>query len=389
MNTTANLRNARLRTAAIAGATAVILALTGCSADTAAPASDSGERSGSDASSLEAKVAAYLEPLDEYSMPTDQIADGSVLEGKTVHYIPVTVQAPIFSLTSQIMAKATDAVGAKLQVCDGGGTPPTISQCIDGAINDQDTGVIILEGFFMGMAANAVKAATAAGIPVINSNQREMPDFASSDQLGYQPASEGAAGGQMFLQVASWMSLDSGGTASQLTMVSGDGPIQRTFVDEGMDEVKADCAACTFSELDVTSANFGQVSSDLSSSLLQDPNINYVHAQFAQYIPVVLPAVNPNIKVGVGAATLGALRAVETGQVAAASSQSPAFGAWATIDAALRLINGQELFEFTAPVRLFTADNIGDVDLTEEAEASGEWYGPTTFPEDFTELWGR
>src|SRR5690606_23515547 len=139
-----------------------------------------------------------------------------------------------------------------------------------------------------------------------------------------------------------WMSLDSGGTANELIMVSGDGPIQRSFIDDGMGQVDADCPDCTISELDVTSANFGQVSSDLSSRLLQDPNINYVHAQFAQYIPVVLPVVNPNIKVGVGAATLGALRAVEAGQIAAASSQSPAFGACATMDAALRLVNGQD-----------------------------------------------
>lgn len=388
MNTTARTRSSKLRLATLAGATAVVMTLAGCAGDSTPPV-DNSENPGSETSSLDAKVAEFLQPLDEYSMPSDAVTDGAVLEGKTIHYIPITLQAPIFSLTQNIIGEAADAVGAKLQVCDGGGTPPSISQCINGAINDATTGAIILDGFYIGMAANAVEAATAAGIPVINSNQREMPELPASDLLGYQPAGEGAAGHQMFVQVASWMSLDSGGTGNQLTMVSGDGPIQRTFIDDNMAEVEADCPDCTFSELDVTTANFGQVSSDLSSRLLQDPNINYVHAQFAQYIPVVLPAVNPNIKVGVGAATLGALRAVEAGQVAAASAQSPAFGAWASVDAALRLINGQELFEFQTPVRLFTADNIGDVELTEEAEASGEWFGPTTFADDFKALWGR
>src|SRR5690606_5760868 len=162
---------------------------------------------------------------------SEAVTDGTVLEGKTIHYIPITLQAPIFSLSSSIIADAADAVGANLQVCDGGGTPPSISQCITGAINDASTGAIILDGFYMGMAANAVEAATAAGIPVINANQREMPELPASDLLGYQPSGDGAAGNDMFVQVASWMSLDSGGSGNQLIMVSGDGPIQRTFVD--------------------------------------------------------------------------------------------------------------------------------------------------------------
>ena len=38
--------------------------------------------------------------------------------------------------------------------------------------------------------------------------------------------------------------------------------------------------------------------------------------------------------------------------------------------------------------RMFTADNIGDLKLTPEAEKSGEWYGSTDYRDGFTKLWG-
>lgn len=349
MNTRFVSRGARLRALALAGTAAAALVLAGCSSGGDAPGdeTDAGDAGGSpEASALETKVAGFLQPLDAYEMPSEAIADGAALEGKTIHYIPITIQAPQFALTAKVLEEATASVGAKLQVCNGDGTPSTISQCIDGAVNDANVGTIILDGFFIGMAANSVMAAQAAGIDVISSNQNVMPDFPASDTLGYVVS----PGTDMFVEVASWISLDSGGAGNQLVLVSQDGPIQQAFVEAGMAEVEADCPDCTISMLEVSSANFGQVSSDLGAKLLQDPNIEYVHAQFAQYLPVVIPAVaSTGQKIGTGAATLGALQAVAGGQVAAASGQSATFGSWALIDTALRMANDQEVFEYVIP----------------------------------------
>lgn len=386
MNNPIIKRSRRLRSLLIAGAAASALVLAGCSGGGGtSPTNSPSDDSGGGSNALEAKVAKFLKPQDSYTMPTEPVKDGNALKGKTIHYIPIAIQAPQFSLTAQVLKGAAAAVGADLRVCDGAGTPPTISQCIDGAINDSTTGAIILDGFFLGMAANSVAAAQAAGIPVISSNQAPNEAFPASETLGYV----NAPGRQMFVEVASWISLDSGGTANELIIQSVDGPIQKTFIESGMDEVKKDCPKCTFTTMDVTSANFGKISSDLSSKLLQNPDINYVNAQFAQFLPVVLPVVGPTgQKVGTGAATLGALQAVEAGQVAAASGQSATFGSWALVDTALRMVNDQKVFEYEIPTRLFTADNIKDVKLTDDAEASGEWYGPTTFDADFKKLWG-
>lgn len=383
-------RAARIRALAIAGTAAAALVLAGCSSGTGETApSEEGNSEGTEgsASALETKVAGFMQARDAYDLPSEAVTDSAALEGTTVYYIPITIQAPQFSLTAKVLEQSTAAVGAKLEVCNGDGTPSTISQCIDGATNNASTSTIILDGFFIGMAANSAMAAQAAGINVISSNQAPMPDFPASETLGYV----NAPGTDMFIEVASWIALDSGGTGNQLVLLSTDGPINSGFVENGLAEAEADCPDCTISTLDISSANFGQVASDLSARLLQDPNIQYVNAQYAQFLPVVLPAVadGGGQQVGTGASTLGALQAVAGGQVAAASGQSATFGAWALIDTALRMANGQEVYDYVIPTRLFTADNIGEVELTEEAEASGEWYGPTTFADDFTKLWGR
>lgn len=387
MKTLTTHRAARLRALAIAGTAAAALVLAGCSGGgDSAPSEENGsEAPESGTSAVETKVANFMQPLDSYELPTEAVTDGSLLEGKTVYYVPITLQAPQFALTSKVLEESTAAVGAKLQVCNGDGTPSTISQCIDGATNDASTGVIILDGFFIGMAANSVMAAQAAGINVISSNQAPMPDFPASETLGYV----NAPGTDMFIETSAWVAVDSGGTANQLVLLSQDGPINSGFVQNGLAEAEADCPGCTISMLDVSSATYSQLPSDLSSRLLQDPNIDYVNSQFAHSLPQALPVVaESGQKIVTGAATLGALQAVAGGQVAAASGQSAAFGVWALIDTALRMANGQEVFDYVIPTRLFSSENIGDIELTEAGEASGEWYGPTTFGDDFKKLWG-
>jgi ribose transport system substrate-binding protein len=45
--------------------------------------------------------------------------------------------------------------------------------------------------------------------------------------------------------------------------------------------------------------------------------------------------------------------------------------------------------EYDVSFRLFTKDDIGEVDLTEGGQSSGSWYGPTDYTKDFTALWSR
>ena len=64
--------------------------------------------------------------------------------------------------------------------------------------------------------------------------------------------------------------------------------------------------------------------------------------------------------------------------------------AWYGADQALRLMvcrPANPMVEFPY-VRMFNAANVGDLDLTPEAEKSGAWYGSTDYQDGFHGLWG-
>ena len=42
----------------------------------------------------------------------------------------------------------------------------------------------------------------------------------------------------------------------------------------------------------------------------------------------------------------------------------------------------------TFPSRLFTAQNIGSIQVTTAAQASGAWFGDTSYQSAFEKLWG-
>jgi ribose transport system substrate-binding protein len=42
----------------------------------------------------------------------------------------------------------------------------------------------------------------------------------------------------------------------------------------------------------------------------------------------------------------------------------------------------------TIPTRLFTTQNIGTIQVTTAAQASGAWFGDDSFESEFAKLWG-
>ncbi|MEV6967416.1 hypothetical protein AB0M47_20160 [Hamadaea sp. NPDC051192] len=96
-----------------------------------------------------------------------------------------------------------------------------------------------------------------------------------------------------------------------------------------------------------------------------------------------------DIKGLTGSVQLSGLKALKSGDfLYAAAGQASAYQGWVDADVAIRLMLGASVPQYTIPVRLFTRDTIAGVNLTAEAEASGEWYGPATFTDGFKKSWG-
>jgi len=90
------------------------------------------------------------------------------------------------------------------------------------------------------------------------------------------------------------------------------------------------------------------------------------------------------------AATLTGLQMLAGGgPLHADAGQNFAYQGWATADALFRLVAGLEIPAYDYSFRLFTQDNVDDLDLSDEGQSSGSWYGPTDFADDFAALWAR
>jgi len=377
----------RARSWAAVGAIALLAtSLSACGSDSDGATSGASSSAGDASSALAADVAALSKPADSYPVPTDAVGDISSVAGRTIYYVPVTLQAPQFSITLKALTAAAGAAGLKVQTCDGKGTPTDISACISQATKAK-AGAIVTDAIPYGMAANAFAAAGSAKIPVIISNQ--IPDDAhpAADGLAYI-GQDGGVNEEIAL--AKWTILDSGKKAQVLINQTSDGPSPAKFVAAGEEVYKSECPDCKTTINPVTSSNFNLVPSSTSAALLKDPNITYVESQFEQFLQPTTAGVQQtsrnNIKITTGAAQLSSVKAVQNGSIAVAAGQASAYQGWVDIDAVLRMMLGKTLPEYSIPVRLFTKDS-GD-EATETAQDSGAWYGPTTFTDDFKKLWG-
>ncbi len=378
---------------ALAGASAVsALLLAACSSGTSGSDSTTSAGGSSATSAVATKVAQLEKASATYPMPTGQISGLDAIKGKTVYYVPITQQSPQFAVTQAALEAAFGKAGVELQVCNGNATPTGIAACLSQATQAK-AGAIITDAIPYVLASNAFAAAIQAGIPVLNTNQIADSAHPAAAKLGYIYA----PGEDQMVAVADWIINDSGGKANVVINQSTDGPSPVAFVAAAKAEFAKECPGCTVTINPISSANFALIPSSTSSALLKNPNAKYVVSEFDQYLQPTLGGVQQAGKItaikGVsGAAQLSGLQMLDKKNFLYASvGQASAYQGWADADAVLRMMtgtSGDKLPEYTIPIRLFTRDNISDVPLTTDAQASGEWFGPADYTTSFLKLWG-
>ncbi|TQN42846.1 monosaccharide ABC transporter substrate-binding protein (CUT2 family) [Blastococcus colisei] len=365
--------------------------LAACSSGTteSGSGSDGGAAADGPLAEVVADVEAASQAQDSFEVPSEPV-DVSGWEGKTVYYVPITAQISVFQVYGEKIGEALGTVGADLQICDGGSNPSQISGCIDQAVG-ASAAAIITDNVPYGMAANALDGARAAGIPVLIANQIPDPAFPADDSLAYVqgPATE------MITSVADWIVADSDGEATIVLQKVTDNPSTIAWAEAAEQQIDERCPDCTVVVNEVSASNFPLIPSSTSSAILANPDTRYVLAEFEHFVQPTLGGVQqtPNatqIKIVSSAATLSGLQMLaDGGQLHADAGQNFAFQGWATADALFRLVAGQEIPEYDYSFRLFTQDNVDDLDLSDEGQASGSWYGQTEFADEFAALWGR
>ena len=384
-------RSPRMRTslAALAGVLALGTALAACgssSSNSASTKSNSGVPTG--VKYAQGLVTAGLkEPTAP--VPSAAISNIAYLKGKTVYYIPVSADVPAFAITAAAMKTALATVGVKLSVCSGNFTPSGFSSCFAQAIGAH-AGAIVSDAVPYQITQGLITEASKKSIPVVVTDVNIVPPRPTAKNITYISGSD-----QQYALAQDWIIADSGGKANVLELEATDSPTSAAGTAEyAIPALKAHCPGCTVTTLKFSSSNEQLLPSEVSALLLKHPNINYIFSEYDQYVPGVVQGVQQasatsKIKIVAAAAALSGLQNVKSSTpVKAEIADNQVYNGWIDADEALRLMAGQAAVTYTIPIRLFTSTNIGSVQLTNGAQASGEWFGTFGYQQQFEHLWG-
>jgi ribose transport system substrate-binding protein len=360
-------------------------------ASSSAPASSSAS-SASTASAGVTKAQQMVTQLEattaSYPVPTASISGVSALKGKTVYYIPLVQFIPGFVVTAATMKTALAKVGVNLQVCNGNGVPATVAACVQQATGAGAAG-IITDAIPYGMAQNALNAAKAKGIPIIITDQiPPSGTTANSDSVTYVPGVVDQPS-----QIAWWIIANSDGKANAILAQESDSPSSIAYVQDSLSIYKQYCPGCTVTVKSITATTNSQLASDTSSNLLTNPNATYYYTEFEDSLDPTVQGIQQSNKTDVALSVAGGTvdglgRLKSNSMVKAVVAVDQAYAGWALSDEILRMATKAAPVTETFPSRLFTAENIGSIQVTTAAQGSGAWFGDSSYQSSFEKLWG-
>jgi ribose transport system substrate-binding protein len=304
--------------------------------------------------------------------------------------VPATYQVPVFQAIGGALQGAFAPAGIKVEVCDGKSNPANMASCMQQAI-DADAAAIITGSIPQELISVAYEQAAKAGIPVVNTMTAPAGP-GDPTQVAYLTPNYIA----MQSLSANWVIADSNAAAKVLYVEITDTPATVLWAEQGALATYA--SACPDCEVTVVKANTGQIdklSSLVTSELTKNPDIGYVQTEVDFTVQSVVEGLQganaTDVKIAGMDGVLPTLQMLQGGQFVHSEIGFNADAlAWYAADQALRMMTGQPAnTEVNFPYqRMFTADNVGELSLTPDAEKTGEWYGPTDYQDGFTQLWG-
>jgi ribose transport system substrate-binding protein len=326
--------------------------------------------------------------VTSYPVPTSSIQNVSSLKGKTVYYVPLVQFIPGFVVTAATMKTALAKVGMKLQICNGNGQPSAVAACVQQATGAGAAG-IVTDAIPYGMAQNALDAAKAKNIPIIITDQiPPTGTAANSDALTYVPGVTDQPS-----QVAWWIIASSDGKANAVLAQESDSPSSIAYVQDSLPIYQKYCPDCTIAVKNITATTNSQLASDTSANVLTHPNATYYYTEFEDSLDPTVQGLQQSNKASISLAVAGGSvdglgRLKSNTVVKAVVAVDQAYAGWALTDEVLRMATKTPPVTETFPSRLFTSANIGTIQVTTAAQATGEWFGGTSYQSAFEKLWG-
>lgn len=389
----------RTSSAVLAVSAVAALLLTGCSSveeqaagtsASAAPSSAASAASDPAVAAAAAAVEAVTKAAPAFTAPGPAVPDVAKLKGRTVYYVPATYQVPVFQAVGAALEGALGAAGVKVEVCDGKANPANMASCIQQAI-DAKAGAVVTGSIPQDLVSVAYQSAQKAGIPIVNTMTQPAGPGDPTQVAYLTPAYV-----PMQAQSASWVIADSGGAATVLYVQITDTPATVVWAEQGALATYAkSCPKCEVTVVKVNTGQLAKLPSLVTSELTKNPKIGYVQTEVDFTVQPTVEGLQAagatTVKIAGMDGTLATLQMLKGGQFVHSEIGFNADAmAWYAADQAVRMMSGlPSLTNVAFPYqRMFTADNVGGLTLTPEAERSGEWYGANDYQDGFKKLWG-
>jgi ribose transport system substrate-binding protein len=165
------------------------------------------------------------------------------------------------------------------------------------------------------------------------------------------------------------------------------------YVTNSMAVYKQYCPSCTITLKSITASTSSLIASAASSAILANPSATYYYTEFEDSLQPTIQGIQQSSKTGIALSVAGAsvdsLGLLKSGSlVQAAVAVDQAYAGWALSDEILRMMTKTAPVTETFPSRLFTKTNIGTIQVTTAAQASGAWFGNDSYQGTFEKLWG-
>lgn len=316
---------------------------------------------------------------------------GQSLKGKSIYYISAGLAFPFSQEVVKGVTDATEALGMTVTVTDAAGDSSKASSHIDRAVG-QSSSAIILQGVDPYTITASISDAKKAGIPVISVAALPAGPVASELVEAGVNASVQFSFDEIAKALAAYIAANSGESGSHVGLIgSSTFRTDPFFLTAFTAELTRLCPKCEVAQKDSPLMQWQNLPALTRTMITVDPELDYIVPVVDAMAPGVKSAIvaagaGDRIKIVTANASLPDMQAIATKtdqEVANIGASNERMG-WAAVDQVARVLSGKEPVVESQPLRLFTTENIDDVDLKKPA---GEWYG-FDYQGFYKGLWG-
>ena len=364
--------------------------LAACSTGTASSSGTSGGGSSSAASSpgvaqATATINKYLSD-PAFTSPGPAI-DASALKGKTIFSLPASSSVAFVNTVDQAMAGYAKDLGIKYVDYPNQQEQSQWVQGVNQAIGSQVSAIDLVAGIPPDQLAPQLEQAKAAGIPTIDTNERDASQPTVPYVAAYAFAPFKLAGQLM----ADWAVQQTQGKANVL-LVTSNADTSSAAVQAGVTgELKSVCSSCAVTTVNVNPTDWAtKLQTTVEGSLSANPNINYILPVFDSMAEFIAPAIEASGKDGqVHVASFNGTPAIldmiRTGNIVTMDvGENTADVAAAGLDQIMRVMLNKPVGQDVINVRIMDKSN---VDQAGVPAASGKGFGDA-FITGYAKTWG-